>query len=123
MTDEFDPNWPHGHVTRNGCKARILATDIKGDLPIAAAIEDEDFNEWVGSFRKDGQSCAYKSECDIINAPVPKRKFTFWVNVYPETINKQWSIALHNDKKYADMMAGVQRIACIKIEFEEGEGL
>lgn len=38
---EFDPKWPHGHVTRDGRKARIICTDAKGRYPIVPAC---DFN-------------------------------------------------------------------------------
>lgn len=118
MTDEFDPNWPYGHVTRNGCKARILATDLKGKSPIAAAIEDRDLNEWVGLFKKNGQAGHYKDEYDLLNAPVPKRKFVKWLNVYEHD-----EAYFHNTKEEANSRKKPKRLACIKVEFEEGEGL
>ena len=48
---------------------------------------------------------------DIENVP---EKLVRWVNVYPDA---------HPSKKDADHCAAADRIACIRIEFEEGEGL
>lgn len=46
-------------------------------------------------------------------------KHVRWVNVYPGTVASM----LHMDKYQADSYAEAHRIACIRIEFTEGEGL
>lgn len=68
----FDPAWPHGHVTRDGRKARIICTDAKGEYPIVALAECADGNElplWT-----DANGCCCPSYSDLLNAPAPKLK-------------------------------------------------
>ncbi|MDE3023201.1 MAG: hypothetical protein KGI54_15355 [Pseudomonadota bacterium] len=81
LTD-FDPNWPHGHVTRGGLKARILCANAKGAYPIIALITDENGTEFPNSTTYNGTAhgSSSKSDYDLFNAPAPKR--IMYVNFY-----------------------------------------
>jgi hypothetical protein len=120
MTD-FDPNWPHGHVTRDGHKARIICTDAGSHVyPIVALV-----GSCPRSFTSGGRFSASGEHhhFDLLNAPAPKRKMRLegWVNVY----SMKRTSGLYLSKGDADELAGQDRIACIHIdrEVEEGEGL
>lgn len=122
----FDPNWPHGHVTRDGRKARVICTDsgisLEGaPFPVAAIVQGHAHS--IPVFTADGRYHVLgESPTDLQNAPAPKRKVRVkgWVNVYPES--QSFCIG---GKEAADRFALHDRIACIEIdrEVEEGEGL
>lgn len=66
----FDPDWPHGHITENeGLPARIICRDAKGVSPIVALINRKCGDELTYRFRKNGSapSGAYA----LVNAPAP----------------------------------------------------
>ena len=122
MTNErkFDPAWPHGHVTRDGRKARIVATDYQGDKILAIATtksgHEEAIVRWV-----DGRLyniLGTITDHDLINAPEPVQEM--WVNVYPTGIVGTG----YSSRVYADECASPDRIACIgPIQWRPGEGL
>lgn len=60
--------------------------------------------------------------CDIDKKPcltmAPKKRMV-WVNMYPLPSD----VCGYETKEDADHGAGVCRIACVRVEFEEGEGL
>jgi len=114
-TSDFDPNWPHGHVTRDGKKARVVCTDHKGGAPILVLV-DEGCLESVWGANPDG-SCPDRSQSkyDLINAPAPKREW--WVNVYADEPPVQ-----HQTRVAADIASYPRiRIACVHVT--EGDGL
>lgn len=43
-------------------------------------------------------------------------KIVKWLNIYSDT-----AIIGYNTRKEADSMAGAQRIACVRVEFEDGQ--
>lgn len=112
----FDPDWPHGHVTADGRKARIICKDRKGNRHIVACIgENEDE---LQTYTAKGR-CGYY-HLDLSNVPAPKQKLEFWVNVYPGG----QAGAMYESKATADNVpAANTRIACKHIIVEEGEGL
>ena len=123
----FDPNWPHGHVTRDGRKARVICTDsgisLEGaPFPVAAIVQGHAHS--IPVFTADGRYHVLgESPTDLQNAPAPKRKVRVkgWVNVYLGDHS-----ILHHSRAAADTCASDDhRIACIEIdrEVEEGEGL
>lgn len=71
MNKEFDPDWPHGHVTREGREARIICKDrICKDFPIIALIDYTDQGyESLTLYTKSGKvsmaSCSYFM--DLVN--------------------------------------------------------
>lgn len=112
----FDPNWPHGHLS-GGHKARIICTDAKGPTPIVALLETTT-GEVARLYSSSGRH-ELDASINLVNAPAPKRKFVRWVNMYE---HKSWCYS-HITKETADHEAASQRIACVRVEFEEGEGL
>lgn len=71
MTQEFDPNWPHGHVTRiGGLPVRIYATDGVPQFTIHGALKTA--NGW---------EAASLNPNEIINAPAPVVREVRWCGV------------------------------------------
>lgn len=67
----FDPVWPHGHKTRSGLKARIIATNLKSRMPIVAVLTEHDGNEEVHQFWPNGRFDFHgnrKTSLDLVNA-------------------------------------------------------
>ena len=108
----FDPRKPV--QTRDGGSARIICTDrADADYPIVALLEDE---QCAMTFTKTGQAWAgSESPCDLIN--IPERR-ELWVNVY----STGWGGA-HPTRTEADAGAFRDRIACVRVEYTNGEGL
>lgn len=109
---DFDPNWPHGHVTRDGRKARIVCTDAKGDNPIVALIDCGE-HEYTIMVKTDG-SYLFGDHSRLINAPPPKREW--WVNVYRDRI-----ATVHDTEDAARAWHAGDRLACVHVT--EGDGL
>lgn len=83
MTEKpFDPTKPV--QTREGCKARILCSDLKsGCYPIVAAVTTVDDSQEV-TYRYATNGVFYTGEhhgLDLVNIP-EKHTVTRWVNVY-----------------------------------------
>lgn len=98
----FDPTKPV--QLEDGTPARIVCADRKGGCPIVALIGEQ---ERVLTFEYDGSS-PYGT---LVNVP---EKHVRWVNIYPSA---------QETREGADAQAHTDRIACIRVEFEEGEGL
>lgn len=122
---DFDPNWPHGHQTRAGVPARIIALDAEiKDYPIVAMVKDEALGERIVSYTAGGL-WVHGGYChrdkDLINAPAPKRKIQVdcWLNVY------EHATYAHKSKDSANGNAKRDRFALIHIckEVEDGEGI
>jgi len=81
VTKPFDPTKPV--QTRDGRKARIIATDIEGEFPIAVAITWKDGDEVVGSRFSDGSyaSSRLANPADLVNIPEVTKEFRrVWVS-------------------------------------------
>ena len=65
--------------TRDGRAVRILATDIKSDAPIVAAIQIFKNDEKVYCYKANGNllGSIYENLLDLVNVPETK-----WMNVY-----------------------------------------
>lgn len=103
-------DWTKPVETADGKKVVIFTTKAKGKKPIVGQVKGEDFirawpadgsNDWVAN--------------SLVNV---KETITRWVNFYPTRY--PWD---YNTKDEADKNAAPNRIACIKVEFKEGEGL
>jgi hypothetical protein len=99
-------------VTRDGKPARIICFDLKGAMPIIAAI-DYGNEECVNCFTDKGIYEDYKGENsrDLFMASIKKEA---WLNVYSEYI-----VTAFPTKEDAELCAEVDRVACIKIDWEE----
>lgn len=75
-TKPYEPNWPHGYVTREGYPVRILAMDLMcdhGSEPIAYTFLRSDGDETLALARADGRVRSYEDDWDIL-CKVPKPK-------------------------------------------------
>ena len=118
MTDTFDPAWPHGHITRDGRRARIICTDARSDWPILALISNPE-KEFVQGFMADGRPYCNESHLDLFNAPAPKKRIKGWLSIYPNGNTG----SVRPTRAKCDELATSDRIACIEIDVEEGHGL
>lgn len=64
----------------------------------------------------DQTSCSFVHDSDRYRIKPEKKKG--WVNIYPDIAS-----GAYESKEKADRAASRSRIACIKIEYEEGQGL
>lgn len=114
-TPSFTLDWPHGHVTRDGRKARIVCTDARGPYPIVALIEAGN-SEWLRRHALDGACQLRCYDLDLLNAPAPKSEW--WVNVYADG-----KVFAHTTKEKAEYSSegDKSRIACVHVT--EGDGL
>lgn len=79
LMGQFDPKWPHGHVTRTGKKARIICTDATEKCPIVALVEWSDGSFQLGLYGPDGKNQNIQS-LDLLNAPAPKHRVWLVLN-------------------------------------------
>lgn len=111
--------------TKNGCKARILADDVKGgEELIIALVETTEGVECPFLYNKNGTLFATgNSKYDLINI---HEEITLYTNVYrrksPYSCNSSYAASyLYKNRKDADSHAGKHRIARVRITFEEGQ--
>lgn len=104
--------------TRDGHKARIVSDNSSeiGYKYIAVITQDHG-GEYAATFSSEGYYDLPGGECglDLINVP---EKREMWVNVYDTK-----PLYRHNTRDIADKEAGLDRIACVWVEYEVGEGL
>ena len=123
-------SWHEPIQTRNGMKVEIQKMDLKDKggvlaaYPVLAIVTDSDGSELVVCYTLQGKFAARdesEHDLDIINVP---KKREMWMNVYPIRYeNQQPEVYFHPTKEDADRTAGNDRVACIRIEYAEGEGL
>jgi hypothetical protein len=68
-----------------------------------------------------GLSCTYLSDFDVINTPPVKHKR--WINIYRQDGFFACGVLHHSKQEALSSRYGDDSIACIEIEFTEGEGL
>ena len=110
----FDPTKPC--TTRDGREVRLFAERMK-DGRLAGTLTRTNGDEVVSTWYPGGNYYENSdSNFDLFNIPV---KRTVWVNFY-----RDWCCFYYDSRKEADMATRYQaRSACVKVEFEEGEGL
>ena len=134
----FDPNWPHGHVTRDGRKARIICTDLRdgqGRTRLVAVLEcdaERHAGEVVQRYFPDGTlsdpNFGGQTASDLLNAPAPKRKIRVKYRFAVSECGQPRDIAWDAGSMYGSYQmypADGPTFAIIEIdrEVEEGEGL
>jgi hypothetical protein len=105
------------YKTRSGLDAEVFVTDLHDShFPVAAVLHYPCGRKLLVRYTIDGKERFRDgSELDLIEV---KEKQGFWVNFYPNGYSNA-----HETKEKADELASDNRIACIYLEFEEGEGL
>lgn len=111
LTDWQNAEWE----TRDGRPVRLLCVDrdggacglppLVGLIRVAGGETEETWCPWGGTSDK------HNRDNDLIRKP---KKIKGWVNIYPGRMS---------DLACCVAIGGHARIACIPIEFEEGEGL
>lgn len=101
---------------RDGRPVKILCTDLKADQPIAGRVMDEDGDrESVETWYENGHYLYNDrvSEMDLVNMP---KRHVMYINFYGNDM-----FVSHSTKADAESNASDHRIACVRIEFEEGQ--
>jgi hypothetical protein len=114
---EFNPKEPvqFRHAPE---QVRVVATDLKDDRPIVIAVTIAG-KETIGYRHADGRVISNReSPYDLVNVP---KKHEVWINMY-DTEGVLVGCAYHTHEQ-ANAKANIDRIACIRVEFTEGEGL
>ena len=119
--EEYLKNPNREVVTRDGRKVRILCTDRKGDTPIIALVYNANEGQEYGyAFYSDGKFFRDgNDELDLFFAP-EKHEGWIIINKYPDGERDTNGIIYHTKLDIPDIpIVGVQRVATIKIEWEE----
>ena len=121
--EEYLKNPSRQVVTRDGRKVRIICTDRKNhdSYPIIALVESDEDDEKVRSFKIDGKwSVDGLGNCfDLFFAP-EKHEGWIIINKYPNGVRDTNGIIYHTKSDIPDKPpVGIQRVATIKIEWEE----
>ena len=119
--EEYLKNPERKIVTRDGRNVRIICTDKRGtDFPIVALVECEDKEETC-YYNKKGywNSCEVISKIDLFFAPT-KHEGWIIINKYPDGVRDTNGIIYDTELDIPNKpQVGTQRIATIKIEWEE----
>lgn len=101
--------------TKNGLPVRILCTDRKGSFPVCGLVSDI-YGEELYGWQADGSRRGWGGgPYDLINIP---EKHEAWVNIYADLKGP-----FHPNRGLADTGASVGRLACVRVEWVDGEGL
>jgi len=114
----FNPNRPvqfrHGPA-----KVRILATDLQSELPVVIAVlRDDGIEEIRGRYASGRVKFDREGPYDLVNVPI---KHEVWINFYND--EEGYDSSSYPSQAIANESADSTRIACIRVEFTEGEGL
>lgn len=115
--------------TRDGRPVRVLCTDAAGDFPVVGLVKTYSGGRDVPmawTDRGEHEATGFPERAlDLIPVPV---KRTGWVNLYPPD-HQYCDVSTHGvcrtkeDADYAASVRDIPRVACIQIEWTEGEGL
>lgn len=117
--EEYLKNPDREVVTRDGRNVRIICTDFDNpDYPVVGEIKGY---KWPLSFATNGLliKAGVEQSSDLFFAP-EKHEGWIIINKYPDGVRDTDGIIYHNKLDIPDMPpVGVQRVATIKIEWEE----
>jgi hypothetical protein len=105
-------------TTRDGQPVTILKTDLKTTTgyTILGYATAKDGTQTVRVWDPQGRvSYGRETNHDLVNVPSVIKG---WINIYNDG-----DCLLHSSKETADRLGASSRIACIYVEFEEGQGL
>lgn len=105
--------------TRGGDEVEILRTDLKGAMPVVGVVTFASDGRQAGeTWYSNGESYLSVNgtgNLDLISEIKPKR--VVWLNVYPDDNGGFY----YDSRAEADDLASPDRIACLRVEFEEGQ--
>lgn len=99
-------------ILLNGAPAKFGAHNPDATEFCRVVVWDSGGSAWAVS----DQGSSKHGGVFVIMAP---KKHTYWMNAYPLSFGSD----RYETKDQADRGAGRTRIACVRVEFEEGEGL
>jgi hypothetical protein len=104
--------------TRGGNEAEVLKTDLRNEQPIVGIVTHDDGSQCVYEWTVDGYYWPDdpRSDLDLISEIKPKR--VVWLNVYDDD---RPTVHSYHSREEADSYAYANRLACIRLEFEEGQ--
>lgn len=102
--------------TQDGRRVRILCRDAKGEFPIIGIIFFDLDTDIVMRWTKDGRAHRLGTHSPNDLRPLPPKKHVRWVNCYPDD-----TFYAYSSKEEADRLAALHRIACIHVEYAEGQ--
>src|SRR3990167_4901835 len=111
------------YKTRNGMDVRILCTDKIHAPSVVGLVLLPSGKESLGLWHSDGavHSQGIESPDDLIEV---KEKRVLWINIYKSKIGPNEILSFsYSTKNDADESASTNRIACVKVEYENGDGL
>lgn len=115
MKREFD--WTQEfQETMNGRKVRILCRDARGQFPIVGIIIVDLDTDRVMRWTEDGHAYKNGLHSPVDLRPLPTKKQVRWENCYPEG-----EFYTYSSREEADRHAASDRIACIRVEYAEGQ--
>lgn len=116
--EEYLKNPDREVVTRDGRKVRIICTDF--DNPDFPVVGEMNGHKWPLSFTTNGEATKGRQLCtDLFFAP-EKHEGWIVINKYPDGVRDTNGIIYHTKLDIPDTPpVGVQRVATIKIEWEE----
>jgi len=93
---------------------RILCVEPESDYPLIGYYDNDQGHRIHTAWAWDGRNY------DMHGAQIENvtERDECWVNIYPAG-----TPAAHSTRELADKYAGHDRIACVRVEYEEGEGL
>jgi hypothetical protein len=100
--------------TRDGRRYRVIATDLKSEDTIVAAITLLSGEEYVALRFATGKRFADgTSDADDLMPPTP----AVYINVYDDSDGTLWTPeAIHSSRDVADKCASGLRVGCIRVE-------
>ena len=117
---EFNPKEPvqFRHAPE---QVRVVATDLKDDRPIVIAVTVAG-KETIRYRYADGRVISGRENpYDLVNVP---KKYEVWINFYDDVGDPRgYDSYSYSSRAIADESADSTRIACIRVEFTEGDGL
>ena len=110
------------YLTRNGRRARIYATDGGGTYPIHGAIQND--NLWYTAVWTAIGEISVGNEGPGLSDLMPPEpvKQRGWINIY-DPLSPWVAHTLSLTRGGADMASKSDRIACIEVEWYDGQGL
>jgi hypothetical protein len=118
MCENFNPSKPV--QTRDGCPARILASDVKGSLPIVALVQGADETEILYQYHKDGRANSYYDVGrDLVNIPEITYKYKPFNKKKVKLSNYSFDSykAAKNHQTYQSQWDSVVKVKLINDEF------
>ena len=101
--------------TRDGREVKIYDTEAGGCYPIHGAFRSTDGDWEVSTWTREGMFAGDReSHLDLVEG---SGEHEIWLNIYTS------STQAYQNRAAADYRQGSGRIACVRVKYNEGEGL